>query len=62
MIFNKTWKQWGAFKYVEGDDVMRVSVPSVKPASAAERMTFTIDKSGKVGLAWGNTGFNFKVK
>jgi hypothetical protein len=62
IIFNKTWKQWGAFSYKDADDVLRVTVPNVKPATANEKMTINVDKDGKVSLAWGNVGFNFMVK
>ena len=61
VIFNKTWNQWGAFDYKEGDDVLRVDVKNTPPAKPSERMTFWVDKSGKVTLAWGNVGFNFTV-
>jgi hypothetical protein len=61
VIFNKTWNQWGAFKYKDADDVLRVDVPNTKPSSASEKMTFTVGKDGKVSLAWGNVGFNFMV-
>lgn len=54
IIFNKTWKQWGAFNYKEADDVLRVKVTASKSASFAERMTFTIGKDGKVSLMWGD--------
>lgn len=62
LIFNKTWKQWGAFSYKEADDALRVKVKPGKPASATEKLTYTIDKSGKVSLAWGNTQVDFQVK
>ena len=61
LIFNKTSKQWGAFKYDEAQDALRVDVPTTKPASFTEKMTFTVDKTGKVTLAWGDTGFTFVV-
>ena len=62
IIFNKTWNQWGAFNYKDADDVLRVDVPNVKPSAAAEKMTFLVDKNGKVSLAWGNVGFNFTAQ
>jgi len=62
VIFNKTWNQWGAFNYKEGDDVLRVNVKNMPPASSSEKMTFTVDDSGKVTLTWGNIGFDFMVK
>lgn len=54
IIFNKTWNQWGAFKYKEADDVLRVKVTGDKNPSFAERMTFTISKDGKISLMWGD--------
>ena len=62
IIFNKTWKQWGAFTYKMADDVLRVDVKNMPPPSPSEKMTFTVDKSGQVKLAWGNVGFNFQVQ
>lgn len=62
LIFNKTWKQWGAFKYSEADDVLRVKVTPGKAASPVERLTYTITKAGTVSLAWGDTEVKFQVK
>jgi hypothetical protein len=62
IIFNKTWKQWGAFEYKEAEDVLRVNVKGSKSASFSERMTFLIDKSGKVSLLWGDHQVNFQTK
>ena len=60
-IFNKTWKQWGT-QYKEADDVLRVSAKAGKAASFTEKMTFTIDKSGKVALTWGDLEVSFMVE
>lgn len=54
IIFNKTWKQWGAFSYKEADDALRVKVNAGKTASFAEKMTFEINKDGKISLSWGD--------
>ncbi len=62
IIFNKTWKTWGAFSYKQTDDVLRVMVKPGKSPAFMERMTFTIDKSGKVALMWGNTEVDFHVQ
>ena len=62
IIFNKTWDQWGAFKYSDADDALRITVPNVKPASPSEKVTFWVATDGKVTLAWGNIGFDFTVK
>lgn len=61
VIFSKTWDTWGT-NYKEGDDALRVNVPSAAPASPSEKLTYTIDNSGKVNLAWGNVGFAFTVQ
>jgi hypothetical protein len=61
LIFNKTWDQWGAYDYKEADDAMRVSVKASKPAAFAEKMTFTIDKSGTIVLNWGDRSISFKA-
>ena len=62
IIFNKTWKQWGAFQYKEADDVLRIKVKGIKAASFSERMTFLIEKSGTVSLLWGDNQVKFQVK
>ena len=60
LIFNKTWNQWGT-KYSDADDALRVDVKNMPPSKTSEKMTFLVDKSGKVTLAWGNVGFAFTV-
>jgi hypothetical protein len=62
IIFNKTPQQWGAYKYAEGDDALRVNVKPTKAPQFTERMTFTVDKSGKVALLWGNEQVAFNVQ
>ncbi len=62
IIFNKTWKQWGAFKYSEADDALRVTVKAEEAKPFAETMTFTISEKGKVALWWGDSMVEFKVK
>lgn len=51
VIFNKTAKQWGAFRYDEGEDALRVEV---QPGSGEhiESMDFEVDGS-QVVLRWG---------
>jgi hypothetical protein len=61
-IFNKTWKQWGAFGYKEADDVLRVKVKSSKLSPAAEKLSFSIDKNGKVELKWSDIYVAFIIK
>jgi hypothetical protein len=62
IIFNKTWNQTGAFNYKEADDVLRVKVKGGKANPFAEKMKFTINKSGKVSLLWGDKQVDFTVK
>ena len=52
IILNKTASQWGAFRYKQEDDALRVNVKGSKAPQFAEMMTFTIDKSGIVTLLW----------
>jgi hypothetical protein len=62
IIFNKTWNQWGAFTYKEADDVLRVKVKAGKAPAKAEKMTFGVNKDGKVTLVWGDVQVDFKVE
>ncbi len=61
IIFNKTWKQSGAFDYKEADDALRVNVKPGKAEQFAEKMTFIIDKNGTVSLLWGDIKVDFTV-
>ncbi|WP_285054605.1 DUF2911 domain-containing protein [Pedobacter ginsengisoli] len=61
-IFNKTANQWGSYEYKEADDALRVPVKTGKAKTFVEKMTFTIDKSGKVVLDWGDVSASFTVK
>lgn len=61
-IFNKTWQQWGAFKYKQEDDQLRVKSELQKANDVSEKMTFSIDSDGKVSLAWGDRRASFTVK
>jgi hypothetical protein len=62
IIFNKTWKQWGAFGYKEADDALRVTVKADKAESFAETFTIKIADDGKVTLLWGGNEVKFKAK
>ena len=62
VIFNKEPNQWGAYKYKESDDVLRVMVPAKKLASPVEVFDITVDKAGKVALKWDMTEVDFTVK
>lgn len=62
VIFNKTWDQWGAYKYDEKQDALRFTVKAIKAKAFAERLTFNIEKSGKVSLTWGDVLIAFDVQ
>jgi len=62
IIFNKTWKQWGAFNYKEADDVLRVNAKSDKASAFSERFTFYVNDEGKIFFVWGNTEVKFKAE
>jgi len=56
-IFNEVWDQWGAFKYDEKKDVLRIkAAPQASPVFY-ERMTFVI-KEQAISLQWENLSVN----
>ena len=61
IIFNKTWDQWGAFKYNESDDVLRVPL-TAKKAEFTEKLIYKISEDGMVTVLWGNNEAAFTVK
>jgi Protein of unknown function (DUF2911) len=61
IIINKEPKQWGAYKYNEKDDLMRVKVKPAKSASFVETFNIALGKD-EVQLKWENTAVAFKVK
>lgn len=61
LIFNKKWQKSGT-EYSDAEDALKVVVKPGKAASFTEKMTFTVDKSGKVALIWGDVLVPFTVK
>ncbi|MNL29157.1 hypothetical protein D3C87_1508320 [compost metagenome] len=61
LIFNKKWQKSGT-EYSDAVDALKVVVKPGKAASFTEKMTFTVDKSGKVALIWGDVLVPFIVK
>jgi len=53
IIFNKTSKQWGAFKYDMKEDALRVEVKPKKSGSMSERLVYKISADG-ISLNWEN--------
>jgi hypothetical protein len=62
IIFNKTWDQWGGYDYKEKDDALRIKVKPENGQNISEKLTYTIDASGQVSLAWGDLKIGFKVE
>jgi len=60
IIFNKVAKQWGAYKYEESKDALRVTV---KPAASAmnERLVYKINAKG-FSLNWDKVSVPVSVK
>ncbi|MBL4676171.1 MAG: DUF2911 domain-containing protein [Mucilaginibacter sp.] len=60
IVFNKVAKQWGAYKYDESQDALRVTI---KPTSSAmnERLVYKINSQGFT-LSWGKVTVPVKVK
>ncbi|KAA8478518.1 DUF2911 family protein [Arcticibacter tournemirensis] len=46
VIFSKNAKQWGAYKYNESEDALRVSVSPRKVSDLQERLQYAITKKG----------------
>ena len=59
VIFNRTAQQWGAFKYQEAEDALRVKV---KPGTteAVEQLDFVLD-GDRVVLRWEKVAVGFRV-
>ena len=62
IIFNKTWDQWGAFKYKEADDALRIPLRAGKTAEFAELLTYKISDIGIVTVLWGSNEIKFAVR
>lgn len=62
VIFNKTWKQWGAFQYKEADDALRIMVKQTVSTESSEKLEYTISNKGLVVLKWGTINIEFTVE
>jgi hypothetical protein len=60
VIFNKTAKQWGAFKYDESKDQLRVMV-TPKEIPLQERMVYVINPHG-FSMNWDKTSVPVSIK
>lgn len=61
IIFNKTWNQWGAFRYKQEEDMLRVKAKPEKSSAFTEKMTFVVN-NGVVTLRWENLQVSFNVQ
>jgi hypothetical protein len=61
IIFNKEAKQWGAFKYKDKEDQLRVTVKQEKANATAQKLVYTINKNSIV-LSWENWNIPIAVK
>ena len=61
VIFNKVPNQWGAFKYNEKQDALRVMVTPRKTAAPTERLAYEVTPTGLV-LRWDNVELPVAVK
>jgi hypothetical protein len=61
IIFNKEAKQWGAYKYKDKEDQLRVTVKQKVSNATAEKLVYTINNDNIV-LSWENWNIPFSVK
>lgn len=61
IIFNKEAKQWGAYKYNEKEDLLRVTVKQQMSDSSSESLVYTINKNSIV-LSWEKWNIPISVK
>lgn len=61
VIFNTEAKQWGAFKYDEKKDQLRVKVKTTTEKTKTERLVYTIDSKG-FKLTWDMLSIPVSIK
>lgn len=61
IVFNKTWNQWGSYRYKQEEDVLRVKVKPGKTAGLVEKLEYSV-AGGKVTLRWENTEVSFSIQ
>ena len=62
LIFNKTWDQWGAFKYKEDDDVLRVKANKNKGEAFVEKLTYKLSADGNLSILWADKDINATIQ
>lgn len=61
IIFNKDAEQWGAYKYDQSKDALRIEVEPTETKEMQERLTFTVNADGKVVMHWEKLKIQFQV-
>ena len=63
LMLNSNWKIWGT-QYADNieKDVLKFDVKRTKTETITEKLTYTIDKDGKVAMNWGDLQLAFWVK
>ncbi|MBY8962048.1 DUF2911 domain-containing protein [Flavobacterium sp. D11R37] len=61
IIFNKEAKQWGAYKYDESKDKIRVKVKPKKSATMNERLVYKVNNNN-ITLSWENWDIPVMIK
>ena len=61
IIFNKISKQWGAYKYNDKDDQMRVTVKQQQADSSIESLVYKVN-SNSIVLSWEKWNIPISVK
>ena len=61
VIFNKTSDQWGAFRYDQAQDALRVTVKPKKSATLTEQLAYKVNNDGVV-LQWENVELPVAIK
>lgn len=61
VVFNKEFKQWGAYKMDEKEEILRVKATPKKSASLTEKLVYKVNKDN-VTLSWENWDIPVKIK
>jgi hypothetical protein len=61
IIFNNEAKQWGAYKYKDKNDQLRVTVKPQITSSLVEKLTYTITENSIV-VSWDNWNIPIAIK
>ena len=61
VVFNKVANQWGAYKYDQKQDALRVAVKPKKATAMQERLAYAVEKK-KLVLRWENVVLPIPIK